>query len=371
MNKRLQVFIGMICTLGAGILSSMAEGQKRAFLEPAVRFGPKSYVCYRTATPLDIDGRLNESAWKKASWTDDFVGIEGGGRSSPRFKTRVKMLWDDGHFYIAAELEEPDIWATLTERDSVIFKDNDFEVFIDPDGDTHNYYELEVNALNTIWDLLLLMPYRDNNKPAINAWDIRGLKTGVAVNGTLNKPGDKDKGWTVEIAMPWDVLKECAPNQVAPSPGDQWRVNFSRVEHPVQVKDGQYVVKTDSKGQLLLEDNWVWSPQGLIDMHYPEQWGYVRFSGKISGQGKDSFVMRPEEKGKWGLRILYYCQKTYFLNNGRYSDDVVALECDALAVPGFKWPPVIKMLGNAWNASLESDDAKIRLSINQDGRVVK
>ena len=57
------------------------------------------------------------------------------------------MLWDDEYFYVAAELEEPDIWATLTERDAVIFYDNDFEIFIDPDGDSHEYYEFEMNAL--------------------------------------------------------------------------------------------------------------------------------------------------------------------------------------------------------------------------------
>ena len=77
-------------------------------------------------------------------------------------------------------MEEPDVWATLTERDSVIFHDNDFEVFIDPDGDTHAYYELEVNALGTAWDLILIKPYRDGG-PAINGWDIAGLKVGVDV----------------------------------------------------------------------------------------------------------------------------------------------------------------------------------------------
>ena len=86
-------------------------------------------------------------------------------------------------------MEEPDVWATLTARDSVIFHDNDFEVFIDPDGDTHEYYELEVNALGTEWDLMLVQPYRDGGPP-IDAWDIAGLETGVDVRGTINRPGD-------------------------------------------------------------------------------------------------------------------------------------------------------------------------------------
>ena len=81
-------------------------------------------------------------------------------------------------------MEEPDIWGTLAERDSVIFHDNDFEIFIDPDGDTHEYYELEVNALGTPWDLMLIRPYRYGG-PAINGWDIAGLRVGVDVRGGL------------------------------------------------------------------------------------------------------------------------------------------------------------------------------------------
>ena len=65
-------------------------------------------------------------------WTTDFVDIQGGAKPTPRFRTRAKLLWDDDYLYIAAELEEPHVWATLTQHDSVIFQDPDFEVFIDP-----------------------------------------------------------------------------------------------------------------------------------------------------------------------------------------------------------------------------------------------
>ncbi len=98
----------------------------------------------------------------------------------------MKMLWDDEFLYIAADLLEPDIWGTLTTRDAVIFQDNDFEVFIDPDGDTHDYFELEVNALKTAWDLLLPQPYRDGGS-AIDGWDIAGLEVGVDIRGTLEQ----------------------------------------------------------------------------------------------------------------------------------------------------------------------------------------
>src|SRR5580698_6667390 len=131
--------------------------------QPAVP-APKSYDCYRTPTPIQIDGKLNDPAWKTAPWTTDFVDIEGDAKPKPRFRTRMKMLWDDQYLYIAAEIEEPHLWATLTEHDSVIFQDNDFEVFLDPDSDNQNYCELEVNALNTTWDLLLTKPYRDGGR---------------------------------------------------------------------------------------------------------------------------------------------------------------------------------------------------------------
>ena len=184
------------------------------------------------------------------------------------------MLWDDQYFYIGASLEEPHVWGTLTQHDAVIFQDNDFEIFLDPDGDNHEYYELEINALNTEWDLFLKKPYRDGG-PAVNEWEIPGLKTAVHVEGTLNDPRDKDKFWSVEFAIPWKALAEYAHRPSPPHDGDQWRINFSRVEWQHELEGGKYRKVPNTK-----EDNWVWSPQGVIDMHRPESWGIVQFSTK-------------------------------------------------------------------------------------------
>ena len=187
---------------------------------PAERIAPvedlQHYICYQTAEPLEIDGHLSELAWQAAGWSGDFVDIEGGLKPAPRWRTRVKMLWDATYLYIGAVLEEPDVWATLTERDAVIYKDNDFEVFLDPDGDTYNYYELEINALGTVWDLFLNKPYREGGK-AQSGWDIEGLKVAVTVRGTVNDPTNRDESWTVELALPWDALVPYAPEGRAPS----------------------------------------------------------------------------------------------------------------------------------------------------------
>ena len=110
---------------------------------------PKGYLCYQATTPVVVDGKLDDAAWAARPGPTTSSTSRGTSGPRPRFRTRAKMLWDDRYFYIAAELEEPHVWATLTKHDSVIFQDNDFEVFIDPDGDNHDYAEFEINALNT------------------------------------------------------------------------------------------------------------------------------------------------------------------------------------------------------------------------------
>ena len=238
-------------------------------LQAATPAPPKHYEAHRAATPITIDGKLDDPAWQTAHWTDFFVDIEGAAQPKPRFKTRAKILWDDQYLYIAADLEEPHLWATLTQHDSVIFRDNDFEVFLNPTGDSLNYFEFEMNALNTGWDLFLPMPYRQQGKPD-NGWEIPGLKTAVHLDGTLNNPADTDKGWQLEIAMPWTAFTERS-TKGRPTAGEEWRINFSRVEWRMKTSRGRYE-KLPGK-----EDNWVWSPLGVIDMHRPETWGYVRF----------------------------------------------------------------------------------------------
>jgi len=343
--------------------------EKILFPVPQIEFNPKHYICYKSNTSIKIDGKLDESAWQQAEWTDDFVDIEGDLKPAPRFRTRAKMLWDDEYFYFAAELEEQDIWATLMERDAVIFYDNDFEIFIDPDGDTHEYYEFEMNAFNTVWDLLLTKPYRDAGT-AVNAWDIQGLKTGVFIDGTINQPGDKDISWTVEVAMPWKVLQECAHKDAPPKPGDQWRVNFSRVEWQVEVTDGKYSkVINPENGKPYPEDNWVWSPQGLINMHYPEMWGFVQFSDKIAGQGTDEFRFNPDENARWALRQIYYQQRNYFEQLGKYSEKVHGLNLKELVVKGYSSPPLITITPHLFEASLTSDDGAKTIFIDQEGKI--
>ncbi len=369
MRRRSLLIAGLL--LATAAFSAVPKVQ---IAEPRTAFAPFEYVCRRAAGPIKVDGRLDEASWADADWTEVFGDIEGPAKPAPRFRTRAQMLWDDQYLYIAAYLEEPHIWATLTARDSIIFQDNDFEVFIDPDGDTHDYYELEMNALNTVWDLLLVKPYRDGG-PAVHAWDIQGLKTGVQVLGTLNDPSDRDKAWTVEIAMPFAVLKECIPGKPEhPGAGDQWRVNFSRVEYRVDVQNGAYAkAKDPGTGQPLPEDNWTWTPQGVINIHYPEMWGFVQFSSKLPGKGSEKFDRRPEEKVKWALRRLYYAERARSFEKSAFSTDLGALGLKgegALRVKGWSYPPVLQTTASLFEAIYTAKNGE-SWHIREDGLVWK
>ena len=335
---------------------------------PKIKFSPKKYICYKTDIPLKIDGKLDESSWDKAEWTDDFVDIEGPSKPIPRFRTRAKILWDDNYLYIAAEIEEPDIWGTIKERDAVIFHDNDFEVFIDPDGDTHRYSEFEMNALNTVWDLLLIKPYRDIDKAAVNGWDIHGLETAVSIDGIINHPGAKNKKWTVELAFPFKAFNEIAKINIPPVDGDQWRIDFSRVEWKTEVVNKFYKkIINPETNRPYPEDNWVWSPQGVVDMHYPEMWGYLQFSKETVGTKKVSFIKKNEEGAKWYLRLIYYKERNYFVVNRKFTDNLKELGMNPADVEGYEEIPVIKYTSDLFEASITSKDGVKKVHIMNDG----
>ena len=350
-----------LACLACGVAGRLAAGPMEDWAKMSGII-PQGYVCYHASGPVKIDGQLDEAAWQPAPWTQHFTDIEGDAKPKPRFRTRAKMLWDDEYFYVAAELEEPHVWGTLTKHDAVIFHDNDFEVFIDPDGDSHEYDEFEMNALNTGWDLRLKKPYKDGG-PAVNEWEIPGLKTAVHVNGTLNNPADTDVGWTLEIAFPWKAPAEFAGRK---DPAGRRRPVAGQL-FPGGMADGyrgRQIPQTPGKK----EDNWVWSPQGIIDMHRPEKWGYVQFTRKPTGSV--AFVPDPAAAAKKQLHQIYYAQRAYHEKNGRWATTLGELSLNAEAKTPI--PPAIKATPDGYEVTVEvklPGGKTQRCHIRQDARI--
>lgn len=235
----------------------------------------KSYSAKYVSMPPVIDGILNDNEWSKGYWESDFEDIEGGAKPKPKLATQFKILWDSNYLYIAAYLKEPDLWATKMNRDDIVYYDNDFELFLDPNNDGENYFEFEVNVLGTLMDLLMTKPYKKGGTYSLK-WNADAIKYAVFPHGTINNNTDIDKGWSIEMAIPFKDFKignrNYLPNATIP-----WRLNFSRVEWTLLKQNNSYTKKLNTLNKPISEFNWVWAPTGIIDIHVPSKWGNLYF----------------------------------------------------------------------------------------------
>lgn len=261
---------------------------------------PATYECLRTPLPIQADGDLNKTVWQKAPLSPRFVDLVTGHPAF--FDTRMAALWDDESFYLALWVEEPNVRATMTERDSFLWLENDVEVFIaGPDC----YYELQVNARGTIYEVFYI--WQDALRPgsffdrpefdlyrrqvdilggfqdvsrygrhprgkrwAFLDWDFPGLRWAVRVDGTLNDSSDVDRGWTVELAFPWKGMEILAQGRpLPPHPGDIWLMSFSRFE----------ALEVNGR-RLDHSPGWALNAHGVYDSHIPECFSRVIFSGE-------------------------------------------------------------------------------------------
>jgi hypothetical protein len=266
------------------------------------------YICRRTPTPIDIDGRWDKAVWRNAQHSPRFVDMVTG--APAMYDTRAAALWDDEYFYVAMWAEEPFVRADITTRDALIFFENDLELFIDG-GDT--YYELEVNALGTLYEVFYI--WRDayarggrfdtdefdvhcrdvhsfggdhphdgetfwkgahprGSRWAFLNWDMAGLRCAVHVDGTINDDSDVDRGWSIELAIPWASMAHLANGRpLPPTDGDVWPMLFGRFQ------------KLEVKGvEVHPHPGWVWNKHGVADTHLPESFTRIHFSTQTAEQ---------------------------------------------------------------------------------------
>jgi len=246
--------------------------------EEKVAWDIAHYTCYRAAGPILVDGRLDEYSWRAAPRSTPFVDIVTG--QPAWFDTRVALLWDDEYLYFGFSAEETDVRATLTERDSKIYEDNDLEVFI---AGRDAYYEFEINAFNTIYEVFWIWtdatkhggPF--HRKPEWNpkshrVMTISGIGSHVHPRGQ-RRCAHTDRGWTAEVAFPWGGLALLADGRsLPPRNGDIWRIDCSRFQ------------QADKEGRRLdPSPGWTWNRHGHYDSHIPETFTHVHFSTNVVG----------------------------------------------------------------------------------------
>jgi len=258
------------------------------------------YHCKKVSGSITINGDLTKPQWDNAEKSARFVDMVTGAPAI--YDTRMAALWDEENLYIAFWAEEPQVSATQQDRDAIVFLDNDLEVFIDG-GDC--YYELEVNALNTVYEVFFIWKDAytkgsrfdvpefdvfkekaltfggDYDRTGATFWwgrhprglrwafldyDMEGLQTAVQIDGKINDSTHIDKGWTLEIAIPWKSMQWLAKERsIPPKAGDVWRIFFGRFQ------------KLMSSGQEIQpHPAWVLNKHGVYDTHMPECFPYVQ-----------------------------------------------------------------------------------------------
>lgn len=183
-----------------------------------------SYTIQRTATPLTIDGKLDEAAWKSAKPVGDFVFP--WWKHGKKEQTVAKLLWDDKYLYVSFRCEDMHISGTRTKRDSAVYSDDCVEVFTAPNPDQpNNYFNIEMNVRGAFLDQ---HHPEGPGKKVKGEWNAKGVKIAVTIDGTLNDDSDTDRAWTLEAAIPFANFAKVAKH-TPPKPGDVWHLNLNRL----------------------------------------------------------------------------------------------------------------------------------------------
>lgn len=208
------------------------------------------YLCYSTTETMTIDGRADEAAWAKAPVLDFILPIT---HEAPVSPTKGRLLWDSEYLYIYYDAVDRDLRGEATGRDVAVFHGDCLEAFFKPVPEEETYFNFEIGVRGAVYDAK--NPGNDRAK-----WDCEGLQFQIVQHGTLNQPGDEDRGWNLEMAIPLRCLREKAGEDLA---GTEWLFHLSRYDYATHLGDKPELSST--------------TRLSARNYHLPQDWAILRF----------------------------------------------------------------------------------------------
>lgn len=170
--------------------------------------GSKEIKISKSNSPIEVDGKLNETVWQGMPLLDFYQRDPDEGKPSTQ-KTAVKVTYDDEAFYVGAYCydSEPDSIVTVLARKDQWVQSDYFMLFLDPYFDKRSGYYFYATPSGSVGDGTLFNSDWDESSWN-GVWEAKTQRTG--------------DGWTVEMRIPFSQLRFNKRNDMT------WGINFKR-----------------------------------------------------------------------------------------------------------------------------------------------
>lgn len=199
---------GLAFTAGSGCMNSGTDGNQEA--RPSI-------TAKHISRALNLDGKMSDPVWAKASayslMLPQMIYAHQPESMRKTLGTRlwekgeIKLLWSDEYLYIGGRFEDSDIVADGKDDQTLHCNTGDLiEVFLKPETDT---YYWEIYGTPHEKKTCIFYPGRGRHLvPGCFDADYSAIIVKTSLDGTFNHWKDKDKSWTVELAIPIKKLTE-------------------------------------------------------------------------------------------------------------------------------------------------------------------
>lgn len=192
---------------------------------------PLVVVAARTDVAPVVDGVLDDAAWSSA--TPLLLGDSLDGEPAD-VATEVRIAWDDTAVYVGATMDDDDVWSQYEAQDDPLWKEEAFELFFFGDASGRRYLELQVSPRGVMFDARFEQ-YRKGDEGWDGPWE-----AAATVDGTVSERDDRDRGWVVEMAVPFAMICEHTAMTCPPEIGATTRINTFRLDRPRKAQTRAY-----------------------------------------------------------------------------------------------------------------------------------